>query len=76
MSMVPPSKHPEWKKLVTGERDLKTTQLAINMLLTNIRLKYKRDPSPANVNQLIEHMRELFVKFENTFKAELNQLFG
>lgn len=74
--MVPASSHAAWKKLITGEKELRTNQLAINMLLTNTRLKYKKDPSPANVQQLSKHMHEFFVKFETTFMAELQQIIG
>jgi hypothetical protein len=74
--MVPVSNHPVWKKLVTGEKELRSTQLGINMLLTNNRLKYATNSSPANLNQLCEYTREFFVKYEQTFQAELKQLFG
>jgi hypothetical protein len=74
--MVPVSNHPVWKKLVTGETELRSTQLAVNMLLTNNRLKHAKNSSPANLNQLCECTREFFVKYEQTFQAELKQLFG
>jgi hypothetical protein len=74
--MVPAHTDPVWKKLVTGEKELRSTQLGINMLLTNNRLKYKKNSTPASLNELCQYTREFFVKYENTFKDELKQLFG
>ena len=74
--MVPANSHPVWKKLVTGEKELRSTQVGINMLLTNNRLKYQKNATPATLNELSEYTREFFVKYEKTFQAELKQLFG
>jgi hypothetical protein len=74
--MVPVMNNPAWKQLVTGEKALQSSHLAVNMLLTNTRLKYKKDPSASNVEQLAKYAQEFFVKYEKSFQAELKQLFG
>lgn len=71
--MIPIS-HPAWKKLVTGEKQLTSKQLGVNMLMHNNQLKYKQDPSPANVEQLVKHTYEFFQKYEQIFEAELQQI--
>ena len=72
--MVPPTSNPMWAKLVKGELELKSSKLALNMLLFNNRLSYAKDTSPANLQKLIAHTYEFFVKFEGTFKEELQRL--
>lgn len=72
--MVPPSSDPAWQKLVTGEKELRSSQLGVNMLLHSTRLRYHEDPSAANVAQLVAHLHAYFAKFEKIFQAELQQL--
>jgi hypothetical protein len=72
--MLPPTSHPIWKGLITGEKQLKSANVGINMLLYNSSLKYKRDPSPANLRQLVQHIYDYFAKFERTLQAEIQQI--
>ena len=72
--MIPPTNHPVWKKLITGEQSLKSSNVGINMLLYNSMLKYKRDGSYATLSQLIQHAHEYFVKFEKSLQGEAKQL--
>lgn len=74
--MVPPSTNPQWEKLVTGELELKSSKLALNMLIFNNRLSYSRDSSTENLERLVAHTREFFSKFEDGFKDELKRLFS
>ena len=69
-----PIDHPAWKKLVTGEKQITSKQLGVNMLLHNNQLKYKADPSSANVDKLVQHTYEYFQKYEQIFQTELQQL--
>jgi hypothetical protein len=70
--MLPPVSSPVWKKLVSGEKRLKSTNLVVNMLLTNCQVRYKLDPS--TVNELVQHAHGAFAKFEKTLESELAQL--
>ena len=74
--MIPPTNHAVWKKLITGEKSLKSSNVGINMLLYNSILKYKRDGSPATLAQLIQHAHDYFVKFEQSLQGEAKQLFS
>lgn len=70
--MLPPVSSPIWKKLVNGEKQLKSSNLVINMLLTNCRVRYKLDPS--TINDLVKQAHEAFSRFEKTLDSELAQL--
>jgi len=72
--MLPPITSWIWTDLITGARELKTTNIAINLLLFNSKLRYKKDPSPSNLNILIFHTYEVFKKQEPILDDELNQL--
>ena len=70
--MLPPVSSPIWKKLVNGEKELKSTNLAVNMLLTNCRVRYKSDPT--TMNELVIHAHGVFSKLEKTLQPEIAQL--
>jgi hypothetical protein len=72
--MVPAVTHPAWTKLIKGEKQLRSSNVGINMLLFNSGIKYKKDPSPANLSSLARHVHEYFTKFEKGLQAEVNQL--
>jgi hypothetical protein len=73
--MLPSIGHPIWEKLVKGERELKSSNFAVNLLLFNSRLRYKKDPSPSNLSILILHVYEVFKKQEVILdEADLQQL--
>ncbi|MGA3092078.1 MAG: hypothetical protein ABSD75_26015 [Terriglobales bacterium] len=73
--MLPPLTNSIWEKLVKGEREMKSSNIAVNLLLFNSRLRYKRDPSPSNLNLLILHAYEVFKKQEVILdEAEFEQL--
>ena len=62
--MIPSISDPIWQKLVTGERKLRSSNIAVNLLLFNSQLRYKKDSSQANLSILILHAYEVFKKQE------------
>ncbi len=61
--------------LITGEKDMRSSNIAINLLLFNSKLRYKKDPSPSNLNVLILHTYEVFKKQEVILdETDLRQL--
>jgi hypothetical protein len=74
--MIPPTSHPVWRKLIAGEKTLKSSNVGINMLIFNSTMRCKRDPSPATVSQLVQHAHEYFTKFERMLQDEIRQLFS
>lgn len=72
--MIPPIHDAAWARLVSGEKKLTSTNVGVNMLVFNSTLRYRRDPSPANVSALVHHAFEFFTKYEPTLRAEIQQL--
>ena len=72
--MIPPIRHPSWVQLVSGEKKLTSANVGVNMLIFNSTLKYRRDSSPAVVNDLVSHAHGFFEKYESTLRAEIQQL--
>jgi len=68
--MISPVADPLWKRFVTGRKQLNSSKLAISILEKNIRLSYQRDPSPANVQLLVQKAHEFFTKYETVFVEE------
>ncbi len=74
--MIPPVTHPCWKKVITDAKEFQSSKLALNLLVHNNRLNYKKSPTPANLNQLVQNTHEFFTKYEKVFGDELKQLLG
>jgi hypothetical protein len=72
--MLPPITSSIWEELVTGTKELKSSNIAVNLLLFNSRLRYKKDPSASNLNVLILHAYEVFKKQEPILDEELKQI--
>ena len=72
--MTPPKNHPVWLRLITGQKELKSSNVGINMMIFNSRNRYKRDSSAASLNELVGHAHEYFTKFEKVLQAEIQQL--
>ena len=70
--MLPSLSSPVWKKLVSGEKQITSSNFVINMLLTNTRIRYKLEP--AKVDELVKHAHEVFSKHEKTIASEVSQL--
>lgn len=70
--MLPPLNHPVWKKLVSGEKQIESTNFVINMVLTNSRIRYKLEPT--KLDELTRQAHEVFTKHQKTIAAEVAQL--
>jgi hypothetical protein len=44
------------------------------MLILNSTLKFARDSSPANVEALVRHAHQFFVKYQSILRSEIQQL--
>ena len=74
--MLPPTNDPVWARLITGEKELRSSNVTVNMLLFNSKLQYRKDPSPGTLDRLVNKAHGVFAKYEKTLEYELNQLFG
>jgi hypothetical protein len=72
--MTPPISHPCWIKLVTGESQPHSSNLSFNMLIFNVRLRYKNDSTRDNMTKLVRRAYDFFVKYETTLRTEVNAL--
>jgi hypothetical protein len=72
--MIPPIHHTVWVQLVSGEKPITSANVGVNMLIFNSTLKYRRDPSRANVQALVSHAHAFFTKYAPTLQAEIQQL--
>ncbi len=70
--MLPPLNHPIWRKLVSGEKQIESTNFSINMVLTNSRIRYRNDPG--KLDQIIRQAHEVFTKLERIVPSEVAQL--
>jgi hypothetical protein len=72
--MIPPVTHPVWAQVITGKREVPPSKVAVNMLVANVRLSYKQDPTDENLRKLSTNMVEFFQKYQNLYQAELDQI--
>jgi len=74
--MVPPITDPCWKKMISGELQIRSSNLSFNMLAFNVRLRHKNDPSPATLAKLINQTHDFMAKFEVLLQLEIKSLMG
>jgi hypothetical protein len=74
--MVPPSTHRGWRELIVGDDPIASSHFGFNLLLTNKRIFYRREPSEENLAALTEHIHEYFSKYEGLYQDELKLIFG
>jgi hypothetical protein len=69
-----PINHSIWVQIVTGKKPIRGDNLAINMLAQKNKLSYEKDPSPANVKQLVENTHLFFTKYETAFATDFAKI--
>lgn len=74
--MVPPISHGAWRELIVGRKEVTSTKFGFNLLLTNNRIYYRKDSSPANEDQLIQQTHDFLARYESLYQAELKQIFN
>jgi len=72
--MVPLVTHPVWGELITGKRQVPPSKVAVNMLIANVRLSYKYDPTETSKHKLAQRMHDFFQKYEKLYQVELEQI--
>ena len=73
--MVPPKTHPKWKELVSGRLTVSFTLLATKFFITRVTGRAKIDPSPENINNLIDEAYALFRKNEKVAAKDIQAIF-
>ena len=59
---------------MTGEKRVRTSKAAINLLIQSSKMSYGRDPSPTNQDQLAAKLHSFFARYEATFTSEIEQI--
>lgn len=72
--MIPPITHPIWAQLITGQREFPPSKVGLNMLIANLRLSYRKDPSQPSLECFVARMHEFFARYGSYYQAELEQI--
>jgi len=74
--MIPPITHPIWAQVITGMKEIPSSQVGLNMLVTNLRLGYQKDPSEDSLGHLVARMHEFFMRYGDHYQNVLEQILG
>ena len=74
--MVPELGHPAWRELIVGDREVPSSHFGFNLLLTNNRIYYRKEPSEEHLVVLSEQIHEYLAKYEGLYQEELKGIFG
>lgn len=74
MPTLPPESHPAWAGLINGSLHHEFTYAAAGMLIFNLNLQWKRDPS--RLPQLIGQVRTFFQKYQLLLGHDVVKLFA
>jgi hypothetical protein len=74
--MVPSVTHPALRDLIVGTKEIQTTKFGLNLLLTNNRIQYKKNPTEQTIKQLAEQTHEFLTRYESLYQSELKQIFS
>ncbi len=73
--MVPANSNPQWRSLVTGQKQFEFKSLGLKILMGRIQLAIKYNPSEDTISKGITEVYEYFVKNEKSSEADLKQIF-
>ena len=74
--MVPDVSHRAWRELIDGTKQIPSTHFGFNLLLTNNRIYYRKEPSEAHLAVLSQQIYDYLAKYEGLYQEELKQIFG
>lgn len=69
---LPPETHPIWAKLISGVVSHEFSYAAAGMLVFNLNLQWKRDPSKLPL--LAKQVRAFFQKYQHLLGGDVQQL--
>jgi len=71
---LPPEEHRVWARLIEGRISHEFSYAAAGMLVFNLSLQWKRDPSKLPL--LIKQVRTFFQKYQQLLGGDVQKLFG
>lgn len=63
-----------WKRIVTGDQQLQTSMVGLQMILERTRGSLQRDPSTPNLQVCVHTLRSFFIKYQGRLGQEIVQL--
>jgi hypothetical protein len=73
---IPPATHPIWAQVITGQKEIPSSQVGLNMLIANLRLSYQKNPSEDSLGCLVARMHEFFTRYGDHYQNVLEQILG
>ena len=73
MEIIPKKNRPEWRKLLTGQLDVQIENFVLQMQVDNTRRAI--NSSKMTVEQGIDKIHELCVKYTLAVKSDMNTIF-
>ncbi len=73
---VPAINHPCWNNLVTGELEIRTEAVGLQMMMERVRQSVQRNPSDSNRIAGIKILHQYFLKHQVRHKPEIQALLG
>ena len=74
--MVPEFSHPVWRELIQGDELVPSSHFGFNLLLTNNRIYYRKEPSEEHLEVLTRQLYDYLAKYEGLYQEELKGIFG
>ena len=72
--MLPDVSNQVWTLVVTGKKPVRSSKATFNLLIHGNKMSYERDPSPANVRQLVAKTHGFLKQFESIFVNEIAEI--
>jgi hypothetical protein len=72
--MLPAATHRVWSEIATGKKPVRSSNLALNLLIKNNHISFGKDPSQANVQLLAAKTHKFFVQYEKFFASEFDKI--
>jgi hypothetical protein len=71
--VLPPATHPAWAGLIKGKIDHEFSYAAAGMLLFNLNIQWKRDPT--RLPLLIQQARTFFDRYQHLLSHDIQRVF-
>ncbi len=72
---IPAADNPIWTQIATGEKNIRSAKLAINLLIQSNKISLEKDASEDNVKQLAAKTYAFFLQYENVYDYEFAKIF-
>ncbi len=71
---IPAEQHECWKQIISGEQNIDTAHVGLQMMIERVRLSVANSPSESSRHAAAKILRQFFVKHKTRLSEELKQL--